>query len=319
MLQVENTVRQPLCKMPVDYTSYLLSSSPPGFDSIYTLSQHFRGTGFFDDERPHQRLKNNSMKPIIVKSEQLLENEEVEEPGDLGYSSQPVSPTSLSTPSPSMGKKQVTFADDKGLALVAVRVIEESPKDPPNINPDTLASITKGAIATVADIPPLKLDFVQPASDYLAFRSKLQEKCVSLENAILNNYNLMGTIKLKNISFEKKVFIRLTIDSWETSKDIRAKYVKCADSSGGIDTFSFETDIPPNHKIDKTIEFCVCFKTENEEFWDSNGGCNYKIAAADWRELNKKTGSSNTTDLNFKGTWTEFAGWSNIDTEVPYY
>lgn len=69
------------------------------------------------------------------------------------------------------------------------------------------------------------LNFAQPASDYLKFRQRINDKCVSLENVILNRFQINGTIKVKNITFHKCVFVRCSFDTWNTYQDFPAQYV----------------------------------------------------------------------------------------------
>jgi hypothetical protein len=53
------------------------------------------------------------------------------------------------------------------------------------------------------------LNFNQPASDYVGFRQKIEHECVSLENVLLNRFQINGTIKVKNIHFQKVSFFFL--------------------------------------------------------------------------------------------------------------
>jgi hypothetical protein len=50
------------------------------------------------------------------------------------------------------------------------------------------------------------LNFNQPASDYVGFRRKIEHECVSLENVLLNRFQINGTIKVKNVHFQKVSF-----------------------------------------------------------------------------------------------------------------
>jgi protein phosphatase 1 regulatory subunit 3A/B/C/D/E len=87
----------------------------------------------------------------------------------------------------------------------------------------------QGSIAVYA------LSFAQPASDYLKFRNRINEKNVSLENVVLNRFQLSGTIKVKNISYSKQVFVRTSFNKWTTFEDHLAQYVAndTYSSSGG--------------------------------------------------------------------------------------
>jgi len=69
------------------------------------------------------------------------------------------------------------------------------------------------------------LNFQQPAGDYLKFRQRLEQKFISLENVLLNGFQVNGTIKVKNINFHKQVFIRCTFNNWTTFEDYQAIYV----------------------------------------------------------------------------------------------
>jgi hypothetical protein len=77
----------------------------------------------------------------------------------------------------------------------------------------------KGSIAVYS------LNFSQPSSDYFKFRKQLEENCVSLENVLLKGFEINGTIKVKNISFEKSVFLRCSFNKWQTHEDFPASYV----------------------------------------------------------------------------------------------
>jgi protein phosphatase 1 regulatory subunit 3A/B/C/D/E len=69
------------------------------------------------------------------------------------------------------------------------------------------------------------LNFNQPASDYLKYRNKLNDNKCSLENVILNRFQITGTIRVKNIHFSKQVFVRCTFNNWQTSEDYQAVYL----------------------------------------------------------------------------------------------
>ena len=217
--------------------------------------------------------------------------------------------------------KRVTFADCRGLSLTEVRIMTESSDTPPNLQPQFLSSLTQGALPGVTEIPPLKLDFSQPASDYYCFREKLQRQCVCLENVILKDYTVLGTIKVKNISFEKKVVVRVSFNSWNSYTDIVANYVASGDNSKLLyDTFAFEIHVPSTMDPHQAVEFCVQYHCENGDFWDNNHGRNYRIVTVDY---NKTLRSNYTADYrpNFDevDTWSEYSSWHLIDQSVPYY
>lgn len=321
--------------MPVDFTTYLLSSSPPATNIefiSYAFSQEaatkfqLERNGFVRPSPADFTGRKNRVKPIIIKSNSDELNNNCYSDGEsCGASSEPSSgaTTPTSPTSPGRVRKKVSFADCKGLALATVRIMSEPSDQPPRLGPNIIDSITNGAMADASGEPPFELKFGQPASDYLAFREKIEKNSVSLENVILRDYNILGTIKVKNICFDKKVFARCTFDSWETSQDIEAKYVSPpGDKSGhSVDTFSFDFDIPTNFDMDKRIMFCICFSTPTGEFWDNNNGKNYEISQRKYKPKITQSVPPTTTQTGLArvGSWTEYACWNHVDTSSPYY
>uniref|UniRef100_A0A183CRC2 CBM21 domain-containing protein n=1 Tax=Globodera pallida TaxID=36090 RepID=A0A183CRC2_GLOPA len=124
-----------------------------------------------------------------------------------------------------------------------------------------------------------KMAFKQPVSEYVRFRDTLDRQRVALENVVLNNkrHCMAGTIKVANIAFEKRVFVRYTANGWETFADVRAKW-QCSPSKE-FDTFCFDVPLPRSNNTFSRIEFCVCFVAGSssceEAHWDSNGGKNF--------------------------------------------
>ncbi|XP_061171327.1 protein phosphatase 1 regulatory subunit 3B-like isoform X3 [Saccostrea echinata] len=317
--------------MPVDYTTYLLSTSPPASMLEQLLSSHCdkipthdlnRNVFSFSETAAEVKLMENEMekKPpkSIIQRCNSYEEEEVE--SSSGCSSGRESPT---PPSPK-GKKRVSFADNRGFALATVKIMTEPSDVPPRLRPEILESITQGATAGVCSGPPLILDFKQPASDYLSFRDKLEKYCVSLENVIIRDYTVLGTVKVKNLSFEKKVILRCTFDSWETHMDVESNYVPYSETNSMYDTFSFEFEVPTNFDQQKKMEFAVCFEADGKQLWDNNEGKNYKIFSADAKASPQEDAKpvkpvEDISKLRNVESWTQFAPWNKVDTSLPYW
>ncbi|KAH8307419.1 hypothetical protein KR044_011700 [Drosophila immigrans] len=174
----------------------------------------------------------------------------------------------------------VIFADDEGLSLTEVRVMSEPSNVPPYWSMKFLEQITQGL---VSPHPPDQwtVDFKQPASDYLTFRQKIERDFVSLENVIVKDEEsiVVGTIKVRNIDFQKEVIVRVTWDDWKSQQDIFCTFARaygpatCAHVV--FDTFSFKITLPPSSK---RLEFCICYRSNDNEFWDNNDGKNYTIS-----------------------------------------
>mgnify|MGYP000379145296 FL=1 len=343
-----DTVTRGAPNMSVDFAQYLLSTSPPA-SSLELLSYAFSpeaARNWSQNRKNETKLEQNNniekidndfsklningkvkrsakeIKSIIIRKEDAEEDCDWSDSASA-HSSGRATPTSPC--SPKINKK-VSFADHRGLALTTVRIMSEPSDQPPRLGPEVFKSITKGAEAVGSGLPPFKLHFQQPASDYMAFREKIERSYVSLENVILRDYNVLGTIKVKNICYDKRVLVRCTFDSWKTSQDYEAKYVK--PFGGGMavnfDTFSFEFDIDSQTSNSQIVQFAVCFETPTGQHWDNNTGDNYQILPTDFNShqlhLNMAVLPTSTqSTLNRVDSWTEYGCWNHVDTTSPYY
>ncbi|XP_039283279.1 protein phosphatase 1 regulatory subunit 3C [Nilaparvata lugens] len=234
--------------------------------------------------------------------------------------------------SPTRHKKRVVFADDKGLSLTHVRMLTESPFMPPAWSSQFLMLVTRGVSAEVAP-EPWEPAFAQPASDYLQFRRRLDEENVSLENVIVKELEeaVVGTVKVRNLAFEKTVFVRSSGDNWATSEDAFCTYMPSSTAQLGhgvkvlYDTFSFRLTLPPKSRA---IEFCVCFRCELGEFWDNNNGRNYIVHK---KRNNDATSAAKSPAArsepvavpgrNYSGScgWSDFDPFYSSNDRVPYW
>lgn len=253
-------------------------------------------------------------------------------------------------------KKKVVFADDRGLALAQIKFMTEPSDVPPKIRSSVFRALLGDKFCEDEARPCSQwtLTFKQPASDYLSFRRKLDERNVALENVLLKNEQcrIAGTVKVKNISFEKTVFVRFTDNKWQSFVDYPCLYSPHVSGGGGgadgstYDTFQFDFEVPCDDENRQIVEFCVGFRANNnEEFWDSNNGDNFKIVGAKYNkqkdDKNDNFNNSNNVTVppssqftpflnnNFTPTndaftldfnnWTQFASWNHLTTEGPYW
>ncbi|CAG9789781.1 unnamed protein product [Diatraea saccharalis] len=213
-------------------------------------------------------------------------------------------------------KKKVVFADDRGLALEQVKVMTEPSNVPPYWALKVIASPPlerKPPPPAVVDIWEMR--FVQPASDYVEFRRRITEECVSLENVIVKQDECAvdGTVKVKNLDFSKEVFVRSTSDGWRTSEDTYCAFVesgplnKCGISL--YDTFGFRLQLPVHSR---RMDFCVGYRCKGDEHWDNNRGMNYTIEKSSTRA---PPGAA-TARIKFGNSWT---ARSDGNGTVPYW
>ena len=90
--------------------------------------------------------------------------------------------------------------------------------------------------------------------------------------------SLRGVVQVKNISFQKWVAVRFTLDWWQTTSEVTATH-KDSVRSGAYDRFSFVIklhDLLPKIE-EKTLFLAIRYNTDGREIWDSNEGHNYQI------------------------------------------
>lgn len=233
--------------------------------------------------------------------------------GSIGSSSSSSSSDENEPSSPIRRKKKVVFADDRGLSLTQVRLMNEPSNQPPklmttkpyfqNLTQSGASSsssflqadaaggkCSRSSAAAAADqLPPQwNLRFSQPASSYVDFRKRLDTDNVSLENVIVRSPDrrIVGTVKVRNLSYDKDVFIRSTHDRWADHADTPCMYVQnnamSAAATGPApnvaaiyDTFSFQLPLPVHAA---SMEFAVCYRSSEFECWDNNDGLNYCVS-----------------------------------------
>ncbi|KZT59808.1 carbohydrate-binding module family 21 protein, partial [Calocera cornea HHB12733] len=89
---------------------------------------------------------------------------------------------------------------------------------------------------------------------------------------------LNGTVVVRNLSFQKWVVVRFTLDNWQTRSEVSARYQESL-PGGGFDRFAFAirlVDVLPRIEA-KTMQLAVRFSIEGREMWDNNRSENYKV------------------------------------------
>uniref|UniRef100_A0A3B4BAP5 CBM21 domain-containing protein n=1 Tax=Periophthalmus magnuspinnatus TaxID=409849 RepID=A0A3B4BAP5_9GOBI len=181
--------------------------------------------------------------------------------------------------------KHVMFADTKGLSLTDVRMFSdrEEPSDLAILPSFQGLGLTEDSYScTVSTCCPgtqLKLGFPLPSADFQVFRAKLEKSMVILENCSVTEQALHGTLRVKNICFQKDVCVRITFDSWYTFRDVPCMYLPERFGGPQTDIFEFEVPIPKILDAKRKIEFCLKYLPggHSESFWDNNNGQNYSI------------------------------------------
>ncbi|XP_042364633.1 protein phosphatase 1 regulatory subunit 3B [Plectropomus leopardus] len=227
-------------------------------------------------------------------------------------------------------KKQVTFADHRGLSLTKVKVFSQF-SDPIDV-PVNIQVTLSSAPSLPAEEDKLVLDFTQPSSDYLHFRQSLETNLVCLEHCMLKEKALAGTVKVKNVSFEKSVKLRVTFDSWRSHSDVDCEYVKNTYPSSYSDTFSFTVPLPEQLPPHERVEFAVCYEVDGREHWDSNQGSNYRIVWSSTRRSQQDACRRHTDSFDFgihfdrygsptcsHGIFPDWPSYAGYENSGPYY
>ncbi|KAF2107177.1 putative phosphatase regulatory subunit-domain-containing protein [Lophiotrema nucula] len=96
-----------------------------------------------------------------------------------------------------------------------------------------------------------------------------------------DNQTLVGSVAAANISFQKFVVARFTLDYWKTTSEIVAEYnhdVRKKQSNDGYDRFNFNIKLADQANLEsKTLLLCVRYNVNGQEFWDNNNNMNYQV------------------------------------------
>lgn len=214
--------------------------------------------------------------------------------------------------------KRVSFADERGLDLTSMRSgdratnVCESVRGSVAVVDASVAdrlqfACVKDDSRQVRDMRPIDelpddedvqkwaMKFSDPAPDLYKVERRLMSQNVALDSVRLwqrcdlaDRWQLSGTVRVKNIEFDKSVTIRVSFNNWDTFKDHRAmycftsgySYISC--SSENTDVFWFQLLLPQitTDEDQLSAEFCVLFKCRDCDYWDNNDGANYCLTGS---------------------------------------
>lgn len=185
-------------------------------------------------------------------------------------------------------KKYVRFADVLGLDLADVKTfMDEIPVVPRSAYEDLLVTPdddNDDVGINETDSSPfggssfqkiLVPQFLQPGG-IPGFLELVREQSVCLENVMVTDpicLTISGTVRVRNLDFNKSVHVRYTLDAWQTYSDFQAMYIPNS-CDGFSDKFSF-TIFGNSLQIGQRIEMAVRFSCKGYHYWDSNSGANY--------------------------------------------
>ncbi|NWS93052.1 PPR3A phosphatase, partial [Toxostoma redivivum] len=168
--------------------------------------------------------------------------------------------------------RKVSFADAFGFDLVSVK--EFNIWEFPNTGEENYIEDE----VFPQDEYFLSPQFTLPASQEELLQ-KVREQKVMLESVLLlpGITSMNGIIRVLNVSFEKQVYVRMTLNNWLSYYDILAEFMP--NSCGGeTDQFCFKISLaPPFQKDGIKVEFCIRYETSVGTFWANNDDKNYTL------------------------------------------
>ncbi|KAK2892988.1 hypothetical protein Q8A67_012976 [Cirrhinus molitorella] len=191
--------------------------------------------------------------------------------GSSGDESEEVEPE----PPPVSVRRKVSFADAFGLNLVSVK--EYDNRDSSGLDG---RHGEEYYISCLFNIPALHQDM----------EVRLQQQKLELDRIELlpGSTTIRGIVRVLNLSFHKAVYVRVTLDSWQSHFDLLAEYMP-GSSDGETDCFAFHLVLTPPFQVEGLrVEFCLRYESAVGTFWANNGGTNYIVFCYQRRRSNLK-------------------------------
>lgn len=112
--------------------------------------------------------------------------------------------------------------------------------------------------------------------------------------------SIIGRVRVKNISFQKWLAVRFTLDAWQTTSEVTARYVESINPSFDIFSFSIKLNDILARIEERTLVLALRYSVEGREIWDNNNGRNYvakfsRVKSSSVRD--KTSGSDSGSDI----------------------
>ncbi|NWH75247.1 PPR3E phosphatase, partial [Piaya cayana] len=122
--------------------------------------------------------------------------------------------------------------------------------------------------------PPLEPLFPPRPGAAPGFAERVRRHKVRLEWVRSEPAGLRGAVRVLNVAYEKAVSVRYTLDAWGSCAELPAAYQPPAPAGGDTDRFAFLLPLPA---AAAAVEFAVRYRVAGAEYWDNNGGDNYRL------------------------------------------
>ncbi|KAM6057734.1 protein phosphatase 1 regulatory subunit 3E [Chlamydotis macqueenii] len=185
-------------------------------------------------------------------------------------------------------RKTVRFADSLGLELTSVRHFCEAdlPQVPLPAPPPRTADLFKTRKPpALGDLEPVLFGPPPPLLEPLfppqpgaspGFAERVRQHKVRLEWVRAEPAGLRGAVRVLNLAYEKAVSVRYTLNRWASCAEVPAAYQPPGPADGLTDRFAFLLPLAAT-SAEATLEFAVRYRVAGSEYWDNNGGANYRL------------------------------------------
>ncbi|XP_034284982.1 protein phosphatase 1 regulatory subunit 3G [Pantherophis guttatus] len=205
-------------------------------------------------------------------------------------------------------KKRVQFADSLGLCLASVKHYSaaEEPQVPhavlsrlqsfPMRQRDfedfTAALAELGGCASSSSLfprppPQVPLQLAPPldGADKQNGAERLQRDRVCLEEVAGTALSgaptdVRGVVRVLSCPGSKEVTVRYTFNEWLSFLDVPALQLPDgdpSDASAPVERYQFSLCLPPGLPDGTAVHFAICYRSQQGEHWDNNGGANYTL------------------------------------------
>ncbi|KAM3841350.1 protein phosphatase 1 regulatory subunit 3G [Vipera latastei] len=203
-------------------------------------------------------------------------------------------------------KKRVQFADSLGLCLASVKHYSaaEEPQVPYAVLSrlqsfpmrqrdfeDFTAALAELGGCAASPFPrtppqvPLRLAPPLDGADERVSGERLRRDRVCLEEVAGTALagaptDVRGVVRVLSCPGSKEVTVRYTFNEWLSFLDVPALPFPDGDPSDGsapVERYQFSLCLPPGLPDGTAVHFAICYRSQQGEHWDNNGGTNYTL------------------------------------------